>query len=42
MKCNIRLNPLEIGEGFERKFFEGQTFKSNGLNPLEIGEGFEQ
>gem|GEM_PF-6243221 len=34
------LNPLGIGEGFERIDSSLPT-RANGLNPLGIGEGFE-
>ena len=36
----LSLNPLGIGEGFERTGLRTSGLK-NGLNPLGIGEGFE-
>ena len=35
-----RLNPLRIGEGFERMLRSDST-RGECLNPLRIGEGFE-
>ena len=39
---SICLNPLGIGEGFERRARLHRTVRWKRLNPLGIGEGFER